>query len=184
MSFVSASKNSFSVRAYIGDKKTLLAFNFSTRRARRISLDSPFIANRPVCLAITSRTNCNFRIPATQAGRGRVANSSVNAPIQKYRWTHYLGSVHQGLTPVLGNYTYTCMLRYFDNKQSMTALYYAPPSTTVTVPVGPFKKGSVRLGFTRGVYYRSVRPSLRQEHSGHAQRQAVGLRHQFAGWYR
>ena len=30
MSFVTASKNSFSVKAYVGDEKTLLAFNFSS----------------------------------------------------------------------------------------------------------------------------------------------------------
>jgi hypothetical protein len=31
MSFVPASKNAFSVKAYVGDKKTLLAFNFSSQ---------------------------------------------------------------------------------------------------------------------------------------------------------
>jgi len=31
MSFITASNNSFSVKAYVGDKKTLLAFNFLNR---------------------------------------------------------------------------------------------------------------------------------------------------------
>jgi hypothetical protein len=31
MSFVTASKNSFFGKAYVGDKKTLLAFNFQSR---------------------------------------------------------------------------------------------------------------------------------------------------------
>ncbi len=31
MSFITASKNAFSVKAYVGDKKTLLAFNFSNK---------------------------------------------------------------------------------------------------------------------------------------------------------
>jgi len=31
MSFVTASKNFFFVKAYVGDKKTLLAFNFQSR---------------------------------------------------------------------------------------------------------------------------------------------------------
>jgi hypothetical protein len=30
MSFVTGNKNGFSVKAYVGDKKTLLAFNFQT----------------------------------------------------------------------------------------------------------------------------------------------------------
>jgi hypothetical protein len=31
MSLATANNNSFSVKAYVGDKKTLLAFNFSTQ---------------------------------------------------------------------------------------------------------------------------------------------------------
>jgi hypothetical protein len=73
----------------------------------------------------------------------------VNAPIQKYRWIHYPGTAHQGLSPALGEYTYTVTPRYFDFNSSMQALDSAL-TVSVKVPVGPFRKGSVVLGFTRG----------------------------------
>ena len=150
MSFVSASKNSFSVRAYIGDKKTLLAFNFSNPQSAKNLAGFTIYCQPPGVPGYYLTNELQFQDPSKHKQvAGESPNSSVNAPIQKYRWTHYLGSVHQGLTPVLGNYTYTVTPRYFDNKQSMTALD-ASLSATVTVPVGPFKKGSVRLGFTRG----------------------------------
>ena len=103
-----------------------------------------------MCLRYYLTNELQFQDPSKHKQvTGESPNSSVNAPIQKYRWTHYLSNVHQGLTPVLGNYTYTVTPRYFDNNQSMTALD-ASLSASVTVPVGPFKKGSVALGFTRG----------------------------------
>jgi hypothetical protein len=73
----------------------------------------------------------------------------VNAPIHKFRWLHVPGSVHQGLTPFFGEYTYTVIPRYFDDKQSMTALDEAL-GVSVSVYVGPFAKDKFKLGFTRG----------------------------------
>jgi hypothetical protein len=80
---------------------------------------------------------------------GEKPNSTVNAPIQKYRWTHYPGTAHQGVSPAFGDYTYTVTPRFFDLNSSMRALNPAL-SVSVTVPVGPFKKSAVTLGFTRG----------------------------------
>jgi hypothetical protein len=53
---------------------------------------------------------------------GESPNSTVNAAIHKYRWTHYPGTVHQGLSPALGGYTFTVTPRYFDSGGSMQAL--------------------------------------------------------------
>lgn len=150
MSFVSASKNSFTVKAYIGDKKTLLAFNFSSPKSAKNLAGFTIFCQPPGIPGYYLINQLRFQDPsAHKQVAGESPNSSANAPIQKYRWTHYLGSVHQGLTPVLGNYTYTVTPRYFDNSHSMAELDPSL-SASVTVPVGPFKKGSVTLGFTRG----------------------------------
>jgi hypothetical protein len=75
--------------------------------------------------------------------------STVNAPIQKFRWIHFPGTAHQGISPAFGEYTYTVTPRYFDTNGSMRALD-ASLSVPVKVSVGPFEKGSLKLGFTRG----------------------------------
>jgi hypothetical protein len=48
-----------------------------------------------------------------------------------------------------GDYTYKVTPRYFDSGGAMQALD-SSLSASVTVPVGPFKKGPLTLGFTRG----------------------------------
>ncbi|HWX43146.1 MAG TPA: phospholipase D-like domain-containing protein [Blastocatellia bacterium] len=151
MSFVSATKNNFSVKAYIGDKKTLLAFNFAGQDSAKNLAGFSIFCQPPGNVPGYYLTNTlRFENPANHKQvAGEPPNSSVNAPIQRYRWTHYLGSVHQGLAPLLGDYTYTVTPRYFDAQGSMQGL---DPSLSapVTVPVGPFKKGCLTLGFTRG----------------------------------
>jgi PLD-like domain len=151
MSFVTGSKNSFSLKAYIGDKKTLLAFNFSSQEnAKNLAGFSIFCQPPGQLPGYYLNNELQFQDPSKHKQvSGESPNSSVNAPIQKYRWTHYLGKTHQGLSPALGNYTYTVTPRYFDKKQSMMALD-SSLSASLTVPVGPCKKGSVTLGFTRG----------------------------------
>ena len=124
MSFVNASKNSFSVNAYIGDKKTLLAFNFqSVKRRRNIPGFTIFCQPPGQVAGYFLKTIFASRIPAN-TGRSQASwpNSTVNAPVQKYRWTHYPGTAHQGLSPAFGDYTYTVTPRYFDANGSMQAL--------------------------------------------------------------
>ena len=77
------------------------------------------------------------------------ANSSLNAPIHKFRWLHVPGSAHQGLEPFLGPYTYTVTPRYFGTHRNLLPI---DPSlgAAVTVDVGPFAKNGLELGFTRG----------------------------------
>ena len=58
------------------------------------------------------------------------------------------GSIHQGIKPFFGNYTYTVTPRYFDNgrlKPLDPAL-----SASATILVDNFTKGNLELGFTRG----------------------------------
>jgi hypothetical protein len=150
MSFVTASKNAFSVKAYVGDWKTLLAFNFSSQEnAKNLAGFTVYCQPPGQVPGYYLENDLQFEDPSNHNQvAGEKPNSTANAPIQKYRWTHYPATAHQGVSPALGDYTYTVTPRYFSNA-SMQALDPAL-SVTVKVPVGPFKKGSVTLGFTRG----------------------------------
>ena len=151
MSFATASKNSFSVKAYVGDKKTLLAFNFQSRdNAKNLAGFTIFCQPPGQVPGYYLQNDLRFEDPTKHKQvAAESPNSSVNAPIQKYRWTHYPGTAHQGVSPALGDYAYTITPRYFDSASSMQALDSAL-SISVKVPVGPFKKGALELGFTRG----------------------------------
>lgn len=141
---------SFTVKAYVGDFKTLLAFNFSDP-ARAQKLAGFTIACKPP--SGTSNYLWNFLQFQDPSKHAQVPTeqprSTVNAPIQKYRWTHVPGSSQEGVSPPQGNYTYTVTPRYFDNNGSMQKLD-SSLGASVTVPVAPFKTANVSLGFTRG----------------------------------
>jgi hypothetical protein len=151
MSFVSASNNSFSLKAYVGDLKTLLAFNFlSVEHAKSLAGFTIFCQPPGQLDGYYLQNQLQFENPSKHAQvASEPPNSTANAPIQKYRWTHFPATAHQGLSPALGLYTYTVTPRYFDSNGSMQALDTAL-SVSVKVDVERFKKGSVTLGFTRG----------------------------------
>ena len=133
---VTRKNGSFSVKAYRGDAKTLLAFNLAKagRRTWRASRSS---ASRMDRRRTTSTTSSSSRSPpTTRRIATEPANSSINAPIHKFRWLHVPGSVHQGLKPFFGKYTYTVTPRYFDEKRSM-------------LPLDPALSASVRLTSSR-----------------------------------
>src|SRR4029078_6455080 len=67
----------------------------------------------------------------------------------KFRWLHVPGSVHQGIDPFFGKYTYTVTPRYFDDKGSMLPIDPAL-GVSVAIDVVPFDKGNIELAFTRG----------------------------------
>jgi hypothetical protein len=151
MAVVSASNGIFSVKAYVGDSKTLLAFNFSSQAAAKNLAGFTIHCQPPGGVAGYYLLNeLQFQTPGNHARVAtEPANSTVNAPIQKMRWVHVTGQNHQGLTPAVGDYVYTVTPRFFDANQSMQPVD-ATLSASVTVPVGPFSKGAVTLGFTRG----------------------------------
>lgn len=138
------------VRAYVGDCKTLLAFNF-TDPSSTTNLAGFTIQAKPDGRAAYFLYNTlQFEKPGAHAQvAGEAPTSSVNAPFHKFRWLHVPGSVHQGTQPYFGNYTYTVTPRYFDEKQSLKPLD-SSLSLSVTVFVGPFVKDKLKLGFTRG----------------------------------
>jgi PLD-like domain len=150
MAFATGTKHSFSVKAYIGDNKTLLAFNFNTQAAARNLAGFTIQCQPPGKPAYFLFNELQFQFPAKHAQVDtEKPNSTANAPIQKYRWTHVPGTDHQGLNPLVGDYVYTVTPRFFDSNQLMQPLDPSL-SASVTVHVGPFRKGSLSLGFTRG----------------------------------
>jgi PLD-like domain len=150
MATVTATKNAFSVNAYIGDNKTLLAFNFATQAAARNLAGFTIQCQPPGQPPYFLLNELQFQSPNTHAQVStEEPNSSVNAPVQKFRWVHVLGSAHQGLNPAVGDYVYTVTPRFFDANASMLPID-SSLSAALTVHVAPFRKGLLSLGFTRG----------------------------------
>ncbi|HVS96379.1 MAG TPA: phospholipase D-like domain-containing protein [Puia sp.] len=138
----------FSVKAWIGDAKTLLAFNFNDKKDA-VDLAGFTIRVQPHGQPAYYLLN-KLVLPAGGHAvvAGEPANSTANAPIQKFRWLHVPGSFHQGEDPFFGVYTYTIAPRYF-NKGVLAPLDPAK-SVSVDVQVQPFATSQVALGFTRG----------------------------------
>lgn len=150
MSSVTNSSARLTLTAHEGDCKTLLAFNL-TRPEDASHLAGFTILCKPDGQAPYYLHNTlQFEHPAAHAQDPKEPpQSTVNAPIHKFRWLHVPGSVHQGTQPFFGKYTYTVTPRYFDEHQSLKPLDPAL-GVAVTARVGPFQKGSLKLGFTRG----------------------------------
>ena len=150
MSSVSAKKGDFSLRAYRGDAKTLLAFNLASKSAAKnlagFTIQCQPKGGQPYYL----HNYLSFEKPADHA---QVANesphSTINAPIHKFRWVHVPGQVHQGMSPAFGDYTYTVTPRYFNDARSLKPLDPAL-SASVTILVDSFSKKNLTLGFARG----------------------------------
>lgn len=141
--------NGFSLRAWRGDAKTLLALDIPKQQTKRLAgftiqcqpqgQDSYYLFN-----------NLAFEFPERHAHDSSESQfSSINAPIHKFRWLHVPGSMHQGLDPFRGPYTYTVTPRYFDAKESLQPLDTGL-SVSVQVDVVPFKTRQVQVAFTRG----------------------------------
>jgi hypothetical protein len=138
-----------SVTAYRGDAKTLLAFNLP--KAKSVGLAGFSIQVRPRSQDPYYTLNTlQFETPAQHAQDPTLpANSSINAPFHKFRWIHFPGQAHQGVSPFFGTYTYTVTPRYFDEHKSMQPLDPAL-SASVKIEVAPFAKKGLEVGFTRG----------------------------------
>jgi hypothetical protein len=149
MASVIVKNGSLSVRAYRGDAKTLLAFNLSKTGARQLAGFTVEVAP-PGLPPYFLLNQLQFKRPADHAQDTSLpANSSLNAPIHKFRWLHVPGTENQGPSPVFGKYKYTVTPRYFDDTQAMLPLD-ADRSAAVTIEVAPFVSKKLALGFTRG----------------------------------
>jgi hypothetical protein len=149
MTSVTAKKGTFSLIAYRGDAKTLLAFNFSDKKSAKNLAGFTIQCQPKGRQAFFIQNQLRFETPGNHAQDPKEpATSSINAPIHKFRWVHIPGSVHQGMDPFFGPYTYTVTPRYFENK----SLQPLDPklSASVTINVDGFTKKGLELGFTRG----------------------------------
>src|SRR5262245_9014697 len=145
-----AGKNTFSVKAYAGDMKTLLAFNFSNKANAKdlagFTIQCTPKGHPPYYL----QNNLQYQSPGEHAQDPKEpANSTINAPLHKFRWLHVPGSVHQGTRPVVGPYIYTVTPRYLDGKGELQPIDTSL-SKSITISVCPFAKNGLQLGFTRG----------------------------------
>ena len=152
MAVVSATGKGFTLKAYVGDNKTLLAFNFAAASGATNLAGFSIQCQPPTGAAFFLSNELQFQTPADHAQvAGVPANSTVNAPIQKFRWTHVPSTGTQAAPPA-GTYTYTATPRYFGTGSAAGKMLPLDStlSVTVQVPVGPFRKGALSLGFTRG----------------------------------
>ncbi len=144
-----ATKTSLTVNALKGDAKVLLAFNLGQEDIKNLAgftiqcqpqgADAYYLLNK---LA--------FENPRDHMqDKTQRADSTINAPIQKFRWLHVPGGLHTDGKIIYGKYTYTVTPRYFDDKNSLLAIDNSL-SVTVKTTVEPFVKGGIELGFTRG----------------------------------
>lgn len=149
MAVAHAANGSFSLKAYRGDTKTLLAFNLDGELARTDLAGFTIQVRPPGGEPYFIQNFLRFEKPGDHAQDPQEpAFSSVNAPIHKFRWLHIPGTVHQGINPKLGMYRYTVTPRYFE-AGSLQPLDPAK-SASVDVEVNRFAKGKLSLGFTRG----------------------------------
>ena len=149
MTMVSKDKGTLKVNAYVGDAKTLLAFNMTKANVKNLAGFTVQVqpGNKPSYYILNE---LQYEKPSDHAQDPKLPpNSTFNAPIHKFRWLHVPGSAHQGLKPFFGTYTYTVTPRYFDGSGSLLPID-TKLSVALDVPVKPFVKGSLSTGFTRG----------------------------------
>ncbi len=149
--FATNKKNAhgFVIRAYCGDAKTLLAFDLPEEGIKNFAGFT--IACTPKGKPTYYLYNqLQFVHPEKHAqNKNEPTYSTINAPIQKFRWLHVPGLFHQDDDVFYGNYTYTVTPRYFD-ENGLLEVINKNLSSEVAVEVEPFKKGSIELAFTRG----------------------------------
>lgn len=147
---VTNDKNGFSVKAYQGDAKTLLAFNLTKAKANNLAGFTVEIQPADADQGFYLQNRLQFQDPSKHTQDATLpATSSFNAPIHKFRWVHVPGTLHTGTKPFFGSYKYTVTPRYFDDGGSLQPID-TKLSVSVDVDVKPFTKGVVDIGFTRG----------------------------------
>jgi hypothetical protein len=144
------SKDQLILKAYQGDNKTLLAFNFSDKSLATNLAGFTIQCQIPGGQPFYLYNFLQFETPGTLAPGTTDPHLTVNAPIQKFRWVDFAHAADTTGGPVVtGDYIYTVTPRYFDGQARMLPLD-ATKSVSVTVKVGPFASGALKLGFTRG----------------------------------
>lgn len=143
------SKNGFTVKAFRGDAKTMLAFNITKQQSKNLAGFT--IQCKPENIQPYYLLNELHFEKTTGYAQNKLEpqSSTLNSPIQSFRWVHVPGNYHQQGTPFYGNYTYTVTPRYFDGKGLLKAIDNSL-AVDVVILVQPFTKGSIQISFTRG----------------------------------
>jgi PLD-like domain len=150
MPIARATNHLISVNAFPGDAKTLLAFDLVTESARHGLAGFTIEVHPPGQMPYYVDNTLRLAPSPDHARLGAESPyASVNAPIHQFRWVHVPGLVYQQGTPTFGTYTYVVTPRYLSERGALQRLD-AAASVAVTVEVGPFATGAVKLGFTRG----------------------------------
>lgn len=136
------------VIAYRGDAKTLLAFDLDESATTDLAgfTIGYSIGDGPLWYL---RNTFRFEHPDQHfVVSDATPESSINAPLHRFRWLHVPGSGVLGEPAQFGIYRYRVTPRYFVN----ASLQELDPDKTVTVEieVAPFTKGAVTAAFTRG----------------------------------
>nr|WP_287390256.1 hypothetical protein [Candidatus Microthrix sp.] len=148
MSVSTASTGPFRLRARQGDAKTLLSWDLDEAATTGLA-GFTISAQPPGGAAYFLYNRLTFADPSAHAqDPAQPTRASINSPFHAFRWVHHPGLVHQGLQPNLGRYTYTVTPRYFVDR-SMAPIDRAL-GASLAIDVAPFRKGRLRLGFTRG----------------------------------
>ena len=148
MSVSTASTGPFRLRARQGDAKTLLSWELDDAATSGLA-GFTIIAQPPGGAAYFLYNRLTFADPSAHAqDPAQPTRASINSPFHAFRWVHHPGLVHQRLQPNLGRYSYTVTPRYFVDR-SMAPIDHAL-GASLTIEVAPFRKGRLRVGFTRG----------------------------------
>jgi phosphatidylserine/phosphatidylglycerophosphate/cardiolipin synthase-like enzyme len=140
--------SSLTVNILRGDAKVFIACNLDKKDTKNLA-GFTFFCEPGTETPYYIFNQLQFADPANHA---QVAleppRSSINSPIQKFRWLHVPGSLHQKDKVFYGLYKYTVTPRYF--KDGRLLPIDKTLSVTVSTLVEPFRKGDIELGFTRG----------------------------------
>ncbi|HEX8019160.1 phospholipase D-like domain-containing protein, partial [Mucilaginibacter sp.] len=140
--------SSLTVNILRGDAKVFIACNLAKKDTKNLA-GFTFYCEPGTETPYYIFNQLQFADPANHA---QVAleppRSSINSPIQKFRWLHVPGSLHQKDKVFYGLYKYTVTPRYF--KDGRLLPIDKTLSVTVSTLVEPFRKGDIELGFTRG----------------------------------
>ena len=147
--FTTQTNQGLSVKAYQGDAKTLLAFDLPQAQSKGLAgFTLAYSPGAGIDYYIYNDLQLQNEASQVQV-KTEPAGSSVNSPIQKFRWVHVPGNFHQGGQVEYGNYTYTITPRYFGANGLLEPMDLSL-SVQVVIAVQPFVKGNVELAFTRG----------------------------------
>jgi len=136
-------KAGVTVKAYQGDHMTLLAFDMDAKLNTADFVGFSIEYETPSGKRFYIPNKINF------AGSDNLTGSD-ESPIQKFRWLHVPGSVHQTLNQTeYGDYTYYVTPRYYDEQKKDLKPIDASMTVDVTIPVGEFKHELMELAFTR-----------------------------------